>query len=195
MCAVSSLGKEEQLRSGEVILATDAARLGLGTLPSTPPAPWTARVLPPQDPGLIRPQWRRKDAGYADWPPCAPTWTRTALPLAAHLPRLSPVGAKDQAAMGEPTMKRPEHLWDREEGCVLSMKTASKPLDPGGDWGGGVLSVHWFHRRVIEYGSKKQDVAHGIKFESNALDFPGGPGSKSPSSQCRGPRFNPWSGN
>ena len=26
-------------------------------------------------------------------------------------------------------------------------------------------------------------------------DFPGGPVAKVPSSQCRGPRFNPWSGN
>ena len=26
-------------------------------------------------------------------------------------------------------------------------------------------------------------------------DFPGGPVAKTPSSQCRGPRFNPWSGN
>ena len=26
-------------------------------------------------------------------------------------------------------------------------------------------------------------------------DFPGGPVGKTPSSQCRGPRFDPWSGN
>ena len=26
-------------------------------------------------------------------------------------------------------------------------------------------------------------------------DFPGGPVAKTPSSQCRGPRFYPWSGN
>ena len=26
-------------------------------------------------------------------------------------------------------------------------------------------------------------------------DFPGGPLVKNPHSQCRGPRFNPWSGN
>ena len=26
-------------------------------------------------------------------------------------------------------------------------------------------------------------------------DFPGGPVTKTPSSQCRGPRFAPWSGN
>ena len=28
-----------------------------------------------------------------------------------------------------------------------------------------------------------------------AQDFPGGPVAKTPCSQCRGPRFNPWSGN
>ena len=56
------------------------------------------------------------------------------LPPATHLPRHSlPVGAKGQAAMGEfCTMKRPKHLWDGEEGCVLSVKTTSKPLDPVG---------------------------------------------------------------
>ena len=26
-------------------------------------------------------------------------------------------------------------------------------------------------------------------------DFPGGPGAKTPHSQCRGPGLNPWSGN
>ena len=26
-------------------------------------------------------------------------------------------------------------------------------------------------------------------------DFPGGPVGKTPSSQCRGPEFDPWSGN
>ena len=26
-------------------------------------------------------------------------------------------------------------------------------------------------------------------------DFPGGPLGKTPHSQCRGPRFDPWSGN
>ena len=26
-------------------------------------------------------------------------------------------------------------------------------------------------------------------------DFPGGPMAKTPSSQCRGPKFDPWSGN
>ena len=28
-----------------------------------------------------------------------------------------------------------------------------------------------------------------------AGDFPGGPVARTPSSQCRGPGFNPWSGN
>ena len=35
------------------------------------------------------------------------------------------------------------------------------------------------------------------KFESlikNCWDFPGGPVAKTPSSQCKGPRFDPWSG-
>ena len=27
------------------------------------------------------------------------------------------------------------------------------------------------------------------------LDFPGGPAAKTPHSQCRGPGFDPWSGN
>ena len=31
--------------------------------------------------------------------------------------------------------------------------------------------------------------------EIKPQDFPGGPAAKTPCSQCRGPRFNPWSGN
>ena len=31
--------------------------------------------------------------------------------------------------------------------------------------------------------------------KSQVLDFPGGPVAKTPQSQCRGPRFHPWSGN
>ena len=30
---------------------------------------------------------------------------------------------------------------------------------------------------------------------STSWDFPGGPVAKTPSSQCGGPGFNPWSGN
>ena len=30
---------------------------------------------------------------------------------------------------------------------------------------------------------------------SRTGEFPGGPGAKTPSSQCRGTGFNPWSGN
>ena len=51
-----------------------------------------------------------------------------------------PIGAKGEAAVGEfCTIKRPKHPWDRKDGCVLSVKTASKPLDPGrqGAVGGG----------------------------------------------------------
>jgi len=33
----------------------------------------------------------------------------------------------------------------------------------------------------------------GLKI--NQRDFSGGPMAKTPCSQCRGPRFNPWSGN
>ena len=33
-----------------------------------------------------------------------------------------------------------------------------------------------------------------LKFMSHR-DFPGGPVGKTPQSQCRGPRFDPWSGN
>ena len=35
----------------------------------------------------------------------------------------------------------------------------------------------------------------GIAKIKNIRDIPGGPGTKTSSSQCRGPGFNPWSGN
>ena len=34
-----------------------------------------------------------------------------------------------------------------------------------------------------------------IKKKMGVGDFPGGPVAKTPRSQCRGPRYNPWSGN
>ena len=33
------------------------------------------------------------------------------------------------------------------------------------------------------------------KLSKKIRDFPGGPVAKTPCSQCRGPRFDPWSGN
>ena len=35
----------------------------------------------------------------------------------------------------------------------------------------------------------------GVDREHKVEDFPGGPGAKTASSQCRGPRFDLWSGN
>lgn len=139
----------------------------------------------PQDLGLIRPWWRREDAGGVDWPPVPLPGPGLPPPHPCPPAKAFPVGAKGEAAMGEfCTMKRPKHPWDRKERCVLSVKTTSKPLDPGRQGAGGALSIlHWFHRRGTKFSSKKQDVVHGIKFESNVLDFPGAPRSKSPSSQ------------
>ena len=34
-----------------------------------------------------------------------------------------------------------------------------------------------------------------VNWEKGFRDFPGGPVGKAPLSQCRGPGFNPWSGN
>ena len=34
-----------------------------------------------------------------------------------------------------------------------------------------------------------------LRAASEEKDFPGGPGAKTPHSQCRAPGFNPWSGN
>ena len=34
-----------------------------------------------------------------------------------------------------------------------------------------------------------------LKLKVDARDFPGGPVAKTPHSQCRGPRFDAWSGN
>ena len=36
---------------------------------------------------------------------------------------------------------------------------------------------------------------HSLTEHTRTRDFPGGPVAKTPRSQCRGPRFNPWSGN
>ena len=39
----------------------------------------------------------------------------------------------------------------------------------------------------------KSRTVHAIK--EGERDFPGGPVAKTPHSQCRGPGFDPWSGN
>ena len=47
---------------------------------------------------------------------------------------------------------------------------------------------------------KKKKVGGFAQLETryqdlNERDFPGGPVAKTPSSQCKGPGFDPWSGN
>ena len=53
-------------------------------------------------------------------------------------------------------------------------------------------------RAEIKMGNAKADTgewgAERLK-ETESWDFPGGPVGKTPRSQCRGPRFDPWSGN
>ena len=38
-------------------------------------------------------------------------------------------------------------------------------------------------------------VIREMQIKTTMRDFPGGPVAKTPHSQCRGPGFNPWSGN
>ena len=48
------------------------------------------------------------------------------------------------------------------------------------------------------FGAMKYCLVKGkkkFKEYKNYRDFPGGPVAKTPHSQCRGPGFNPWSGN
>ena len=45
-------------------------------------------------------------------------------------------------------------------------------------------------------GQGSTDNYENVSSERNELkEFPGGPGAETPCSQCRGPGFNPWSGN
>ena len=52
---------------------------------------------------------------------------------------------------------------------------------------------------MVEGKSKGQgstDNYENVSSESSELkEFPGGPGPETPRSQCRGPGFDPWSGN
>ena len=51
----------------------------------------------------------------------------------------------------------------------------------------GVSFPYPFHHRLLECKSKKsRDIWR---------DFPSGPGAGTPCIQCKGPRFDPWSGN
>ena len=44
-------------------------------------------------------------------------------------------------------------------------------------------------------GSVLPEKAFELAPQGEDVGFPGGPVVKTPCSQCRGPRFNPWSGN
>ena len=50
-----------------------------------------------------------------------------------------------------------------------------------------------FIRKVIHI--KKISLNNREETRTRVGDFPGGPVAKTPGSQCRGPRFNPWLGN
>ena len=47
------------------------------------------------------------------------------------------------------------------------------------------------YNKLVNITKKKQ--TH--RYREQTRDFPGGPVAKTPCSQWRGPRFNPWSGN
>ena len=55
----------------------------------------------------------------------------------------------------------------------------------------------WLEAQLgIAVGHKQTQFSNGPELsKSKARDFPGGPVVKTPSSQCRGPRFDPWSVN
>ena len=42
---------------------------------------------------------------------------------------------------------------------------------------------------------RKEDNGECQCLRDGSWNFPGGPVAKTPCPQCRGPRFNPWSGN
>ena len=47
--------------------------------------------------------------------------------------------------------------------------------------------------RQFQIGNQEMWTQGSEKYSKNR-DFPGGPVAKTPHSQCRGPRFKPWSG-
>ena len=57
----------------------------------------------------------------------------------------------------------------------------------------------WFadSRLVVSSHGEKREQTRFVLFlsEHSSWDFPGGPVAKTPCSQCRGPGFDPWSGN
>ena len=57
----------------------------------------------------------------------------------------------------------------------------------------------WFadgHLVVSSLGGKREQTRFVLFLsEHSSWDFPGGPVAKTPRSQCRGPGFDPWSGN
>ena len=72
-------------------------------------------------------------------------------------------------------------------------KTQLHTLTPGGGalrcWGWGV------GEEAFPPDVEIRDLEGSHCFKMYLEDFPGGPVAKTPRSQCRGPRFHPWSGN
>ena len=52
-----------------------------------------------------------------------------------------------------------------------------------------------FKSRNTIYISQEMVTSYFIKSKLQEVGLPGGPVAKTPSPQCRGPRFDPWSGN
>ena len=58
-----------------------------------------------------------------------------------------------------------------------------------------ITSAAWEAGKVGEGVLKHPGSQARVDIRIPSRDFPSGPAAKTQSSQCRGPRFNPWAGN
>ena len=87
------------------------------------------------------------------------------------------------------------------QGSLRILEWVAYPFSSGSPWArnwtgvscvAGGFFTSWATRKTLS--KRRISSFPGIKLFTPG-DFPGCPVAKSPLSQCRGPRFNPWSGN
>ena len=119
-----------------------------------------------------------------------PAWNRTELGPARHLGH----HLGQEMLGGAPYLC---HLQTRNNQHIVNT-TGTTPLGKWGPSDSGKATIQiWWKPRLCPRPGERHSLELSILYilKTPVRDFPGGPVAKTPRSQCRGPGFDPWSGN